>query len=258
MKFTYFADLRKQNYFNSWSKGDLAWLIISTLVILIGVFIGWDSSDTLTNGLISLFGTVTGMWCVVAVTKQRLSNYIFGLINVSAFAYLYFHWGMYGMAALNLFYFVPMQFHGFFNWFKNRKDVDVVNVKWASKKQIAVYLVTTLVATSIMYVLLTFAQEAMSNLGFVTLGSYSAALIFLDAIGVVGNIIAQILMNYRLTDQWIYWLVIDITQTIAFAIFAFVLKDVFAVSMFVMYVCWLINAYFGLRGWMRDSKISNA
>ena len=80
-------------------------MLLATLLVSIGAVIGLQASpDTFVMGAVSIVGTLTGTWCVIAVNKQRLSNYIFGLVNVIAFGVLYAHWGLYGMAALNIFY----------------------------------------------------------------------------------------------------------------------------------------------------------
>ena len=97
----------------------------------------------------------------------------------------------------------------------------------------------------------------MGDLGFVTLGGYSTELLWLDSIGLVGNVVAQVLMNKRLADQWIYWWVIDITQTLAFGIILFMMNDLFALSMFMMYIVWTINAFIGFYYWNKDIRLTN-
>lgn len=255
---TYFKKLFTTNYFKGWSKFDLVWLFLATLFVSIGAVIGLQASpDTFVMGAVSIVGTITGTWCVIAVNKQRLSNYIFGLVNVIAFGVLYAHWGLYGMAALNIFYFIPMQFHGMYNWFKNRKSNDEVRVRYSSLKGIITYLSITLVGVVGFFFLLSILQDTMGELGFVTLGGYSTELLWLDSIGLVGNVVAQVLMNKRLTDQWIYWWVIDITQTLAFGIILFLMNDLFALSMFLMYIVWTINAFIGFYYWNKDIRLTN-
>lgn len=253
---SYFRDLKKKNYFTGWVRSEVIWLIVSTILIGIAAVIGWSTDDTVFTNLIMVFGTLTGMWCVIAVNKQRLSNYIFGLVNVLAFGFLYFRWSLYGMAALNILYFVPMQFQGIYAWLKNKKadEVDVVSVRWSTGKEVAIYITITVLGVAGMFFALTNFQNFMGNLGFVTLGGYFGMLLILDAIGVVGNVVAQVLMNRRMIDQWIFWFVIDVSQTIAFTVLVFLYKDNFAISMLVMYILWLANAYFGYKHWVRDYK----
>ena len=128
------------------------------------------------------------------------------------------------MALLNILYFVPMQFHGIYKWLQNRVSTDVTSVRWSTKKELTTYLTLTVLGVTAMYFLLVVFQDFMGGLGFLNLSYYGEGnmfymLILLDAIGVIGNIIAQVLMNLTLNDQWIYWLVIDITQVIALGSF---------------------------------------
>ena len=102
----YFKDLTKVKYFEGWSIVDIVWLVISTITISIAVFIGWDPNPSALHiGIISAAGTLTGMWCVIAVNKQRISNYIFGFINVVLFGIMYFQIGVFWYGAVKYFIF---------------------------------------------------------------------------------------------------------------------------------------------------------
>ena len=57
---------------------------------------------------------ITGVLCVVLVAKGNIWNYVFGLVNVSLYAYISFKATAYGDAALNALYYVPMQFIGYY------------------------------------------------------------------------------------------------------------------------------------------------
>ncbi|MDD3272548.1 MAG: nicotinamide riboside transporter PnuC, partial [Bacteroidales bacterium] len=53
---------------------------------------------------------ITGVICVVLVAKGNIINYLFGLVNVSLYAVIAYKAELYGDAALNAFYYLPMQF----------------------------------------------------------------------------------------------------------------------------------------------------
>ena len=66
------------------------------------------------TGTLDVLGSVagiTGVLCVVLVAKGSIWNYIFGLVNVSLYAYISYKAALYGDAALNALYYVPMQHH---------------------------------------------------------------------------------------------------------------------------------------------------
>jgi len=201
------------------------------------------------------------MWCVVAVTKQRISNYIFGLVNVLLMGVWYLLITSYGMSLLNLLYFVPMQFHGIIKWSQNMKKPDITKVKTSTKKQKEAYISLTIVGVIIAFLLLWFSQNALMQLGFSPADQGIWFLVLLDAVGLIGNIIAQVLMNYRFIDQWIYWLIIDITQTVYISLTVILplfkgdLSGLANLPWLVMYLCWLFNAGVGFKKWKTDIKL---
>jgi nicotinamide riboside transporter PnuC len=66
--------------------------------------------------------------------------------------------------------------------------------------------------------------------------------------------IAQLLMNAALIEQWIVWFGIDITQSIVFFKLMIANGGGYYISMAVMYCVWLINAAFGLASWISDKR----
>lgn len=56
------------------------------------------------SGSVDVLGSLTGIagvLCVVLVAKGSIWNYLFGLVNVSLYAWISFKTGLYGDAALN-------------------------------------------------------------------------------------------------------------------------------------------------------------
>ena len=64
---------------------------------------------------------ITGLLCVVLCAKRSIYNYLFGVINVSLYAYISYRSGIYGDFALNAFYYFPMQFVGIYLWKKHKE-----------------------------------------------------------------------------------------------------------------------------------------
>ena len=73
------------------------------------------------SGNVDIVGSIagiSGVLCVVLVAKGSIWNYLFGLINVSMYAYISYKASLYGDAALNALYYLPMQFIGWWQWRK--------------------------------------------------------------------------------------------------------------------------------------------
>ncbi len=61
---------------------------------------------------------IAGVICVVLVAKGSIWNYLFGVVNVSLYAYISYKAAIYGDAGLNALYYLPMQFIGWWQWRK--------------------------------------------------------------------------------------------------------------------------------------------
>ena len=61
---------------------------------------------------------IAGVLCVVLVAKGSIWKYLFGLVNVTMYAYISYKTSVYGDAALNALYYLPMQFIGWWQWRK--------------------------------------------------------------------------------------------------------------------------------------------
>ena len=65
---------------------------------------------SLMTGTLDALGSIagiTGVLCVVLVAKGSIWNYLFGLVNVSLYAWISFKADLYGDAALNALYYLP-------------------------------------------------------------------------------------------------------------------------------------------------------
>jgi nicotinamide mononucleotide transporter len=237
---SYFKNITGKSfrYFAGWTKFDICWLVCASAAILSASVLTWDSAAVLIS-VVNAAGSLTGTWCVIAVNKQRVSNYLFGLINVVCLGYFYWRLAMYGMMAVNVIYFLPMQFIGFYMWAKRVQKPDVVIARWAIKKERIMYILLTIIGI--------FAVCAI-------LYVFHGNLPLLDGIGTVGNVTAQILMNAALIDQWIFWILIDIAQFAAIIISVIHTKTVADIAMAIMYAVWLVNAVLGLKNWIKDIR----
>ena len=214
------------NYFNKFEL---------TLIIAM-IFTNW-----ITGGLSEPIGaicSITGVLAVVLIAKGKISNFAFGIINVSLYIYLSFTWKLYGDVMLGLLYTLPVQFIGFFTW-KNRMGKNgVVKAKTMNGKQIGLLLVGSVTLISL------YAQF------LVYLGGNSP---YLDASSTILSIVAQVLMLLAFAEQWALWIIVNSISIIMWIIPAST-GDSSAISMVVMWTAYLINAIYGYYNWRRMAK----
>ena len=223
-----------KNETSGWKAPELFWLFFAVAIIV-------AVSIILKDSMISLITAVTGVICVILTGKGKRSSFIFGIINVVFYAIIAFKAKYYGEVMLNLIYYFPMNFVGWFVWKKhmNSETGEVIKTQFPVKKSLIIYA-----ATAIGIVLYGLVLKAIGG-----------KLPFVDSMSTVVSITAQILSVKRLTEQWVLWIVVDIVTVIMWAInFANGGETVATLAMWSVY---LINAIIMYIRWNRESKVLN-
>ena len=200
------------------------------------------------SGNVDVVGSVAGIagvLCVVLVAKGSIWNYLFGIVNVSMYAYISYKAALYGDAALNALYYVPMQFIGWWQWRKrgalvNESEGAVVKARRFDWKQR----------------MLLFAGCAVSVIavGFV-LRHFGDPQPFKDSTTTVLSIVAQALMALAFMEQWILWIITNIVSVVMWTI-CVTRGEPHASVMVIMWSFYLLNSINGLRVWLKLSKQS--
>lgn len=201
------------------------------------------------SGDIDIIGSVaavTGVLCVVLVAKGSIWNYLFGLVNVSLYAFISFKTTAYGDAALNALYYVPMQFIGYYSWKKRGADIgsdadgrgtEVKARRLSSKLRIRIAL-CSVAAILILAWILQICDDGQP---------------LKDATTTVLSIIAQALMAMAFMEQWVFWIITNVVSVVMWVVFV-IEEQPHAAVMVIMWSFYLLNSINGLRIWLRLSK----
>ncbi|MFA9487339.1 MULTISPECIES: nicotinamide riboside transporter PnuC [unclassified Mannheimia] len=231
-----FSTKLKQEFFGGWTKFEAGWLL-TFLAIQIAIFIYQPDS------WIATIAAITGILCVVFVGKGKISNYFFGLISVSLYAYISYTFQLYGEMMLNLLVYVPVQFIGFYFWRKNMTSQNTVNnagveeviAKALTAKQWGIVIISAIVGTFLYVELLKYLDSALP---------------VLDGATVVISIVAQILMVLRYREQWALWIIVNIMTISLWAAMYFQNGET-SLPLLVMYVMYLCNSIYGYYNWIK-------
>lgn len=180
---------------------------------------------------------IAGVLCVVLVAKGNIWNYLFGLVNVSLYAWIAYKDSYYGDAALNALYYLPMQFVGYFAW-KKREGQRSVKARRLSLRWRYIVLAGCILLTI--------------GTGFL-LQALGDGQPFKDAATTVLSIVAQALMAMAFMEQWALWILTNIIS-VAMWSKSMLLGEPHAEMMAIMWVFYLMNSINGLRVWMRLSR----
>ncbi len=217
--------------------------------LIIGV-IASNVVYTVLTGHLDLIGSIAGIagvLCVVLVAKGSIWNYLFGIINVSMYAYISYKAALYGDAALNALYYVPMQFIGFWQWRKRGAAVSEAEAGGGSVQVKARRFTWTQRA-----VLAVSCAAAVVAGGFILkhLGDPQP---FKDSTTTVLSIVAQALMALAFMEQWALWIITNVVSVAMWCI-CVVRGEAHAGVMVIMWVFYLMNSINGLRVWLKLSK----
>ena len=218
--------------------------------LIIGV-IASNIIYTVLSGNVDVIGSVAGIagvLCVVLVAKGSIWNYLFGLVNVSMYAYISYKASLYGDAGLNALYYVPMQFIVWWQWRKRGAAVSEaeagsngvqVNARRFTWKQRAVLFV---------------GCSAAVVAGACALEYFGDPQPLKDSTTTVLSIVAQALMALAYMEQWILWIITNIVSVVMWCV-CVARGEAHAAVMVIMWVFYLLNSINGLRVWLKLSEV---
>ena len=180
---------------------------------------------------------IAGVVCVVLTAKGKISSYVFNFIQMITYMIICWGAGLYLEFGEQVFYFIACIF-GVFMWKKNMRINEDGSTQVIAKKFKPWHWIATAFVTAISTVVLGYFGDNI-------LGS---TLSYLDAFTVALAVIAQLLMVWRYREQWVVWIVIDISSLVMFVI----LKQW---SMVAMYIAWTANATYGWYNWSKLNKL---
>lgn len=219
----------KREFVSGWKPFEVVWLALFIIAQI------WAYVQTPDSWLAMISG-ISGILCVVLVSKGKISNYFFGLI----FAYTYFYvaWGSNFLGEMNtvLYVYLPSQFIGYFMWKANMQNSDggeSVIAKALTVKGWITLIVVTTVGT------LLFVQ-ALQAAGGSSTG--------LDGLTTIITIAAQILMILRYREQWLLWIGLNILSIFLWAE---------TPAIYLMYSAYLLNSLYGYYNWTKLVKRTN-
>lgn len=219
------------------------WFLIAGVIVSNIVY----SIMTGTLDLLGSVAAITGVLCVVLVAKGSIWNYLFGLMNVSLYAYISYKASLYGDAALNALYYVPMQFIGWWQWRKRG-----VAVSEAESKGNGVQVKARRFTWGQRAVLAAGCLAAVVAVGFV-LKHFGDPQPFKDSTTTVLSIVAQALMALAFMEQWALWIITNIVSVVMWCV-CVSRGEAHAGVMVIMWVFYLLNSVNGLRVWLKLSS----
>ena len=178
-----------------------------------------------------IIASLTGLISVYLLVKNNIWNWFWGIISVLLFGWVFYASKLYSNAGLQLLYFLPMQFYGWWIWAKcgptHNDDLPIT--------------LLTPVATISWVILMAVSSLA---LGMYMSHYTDAALPYWDATVTCISIGAQYLQARKNYENWILWIVIDIISVF----YLFPMQHLYVTT--GLYVIFMILAVQGAVEWL--------
>lgn len=212
-----------------WKTWEKVWLILAVTSIFI-------LSLYLNNNIISIIVAVTGVISVISSGKGKLSGFAFGVINAIIYAYIAYNTKYYGEMLLNLFYYLPLQFYGFYIWSKhiNPQTKEVIKTRMTNQNRLIIFIIS--IFSTIIYGFI------LSYLG----DSYP----FLDSFSSVLSVITMILAIKRFMEQWILWIGVNSSRILLWILAS--LNNTNNIALLLMSIIYLINSIIMFIKWKNE------
>lgn len=189
--------------------------------------------------VIGTIAAISGIICVVLSAKGNILNYVFGFVNVTIYAYISYKSHLYGDAALNALYYIPMQFIGWFSW-KNKsqqEDSTKVQGRKMTTRQRIMWSLISLVSVIAVGFILKLLKDPMP---------------FKDSATTMLSILAMLLMVQAYMEQWVLWILVNAISVAIWIMFT-IRGDAHAELMIIMWVFYLANSINGFFVWKKLS-----
>ncbi|MCE0800695.1 nicotinamide riboside transporter PnuC [Buttiauxella sp. S04-F03] len=225
----------------------------STQNILVHIPIGAGGYDL---SWIEAVGTVAGLLCIWLASLEKISNYAFGLINVTLFAIIFFQIQLYASLLLQLFFFAA-NIYGWYAWSRQTSDNQAaLHIRWLPLPKALAWIVFCVGAIGLMTIFIDLvfafltrtAVSVMQASGMnVTMPDLQPdAFPFWDSCMMVLSIVAMILMTRKYVENWLLWVIINMISVVIFA-----LQGVYAMSL--EYLILTFIALNGSRMWIKSA-----
>ncbi|ELY3855954.1 nicotinamide riboside transporter PnuC [Providencia rettgeri] len=206
---------------------------------------------------IEAVGTVAGLLCILLASFEKTINYLFGLINVSLFAVIFFQIQLYANLLLQIFFFVA-NIYGWYAWTRVTSSQQAeLKIRCLSFPKAMVTLVVSILAIvyltfnidAVFGVLAIWAVELLNLFGanLAMPAIEPDAFPFWDSAMTVLSVVAMILMTRKYVENWLLWVIINVISIVIFFI-----QGVYAMSL--EYLILLGIAVNGSRFWIKSAK----
>lgn len=213
------------------SSGRLQTVIFPAALVAATIAIAYAAWTTRTASALEAAAFVTGVICVWLVVRQNIWNYPLGLLNVAAYAWIFYDYRLYADAGLQIVYF-GLNLAGWYLWLFGGENRTELQVQRTSRRELALIAVFIAASTGFLWWLL---------------GKLGGAAKFWDALTTSISLSAQWLQSRKKLECWHLWILADVIYVPLYISRGLNLTA-------LLYGVFLCMAVMGLLAWQRSVK----
>ena len=187
--------------------------------------------------VINFISAVCGVICIFFTAKANISNFLFATVNTVVYAIYLVYWHIWGTAALEIVFYIPMNFISWYFWAKHR-DEEIAQKTKAKKLTLPANAVCAAIVVG---------SAVVYHAILVRLGGEVA---WFDAFTLSIGILATILELLRYREQYVWWIITDIVSV---GMYIAHFDAVYLTKRSI----YLIMAVIGLINWARLNRARN-
>tara|TARA_X000001036_G_C20542000_1_gene750738 strand:+ start:289 stop:882 length:594 start_codon:yes stop_codon:yes gene_type:complete len=180
----------------------------------------WNTSES-----IAVLFSIT---YVILAAKQNIWCWAFAAISVILYIYICFTTQLFAETFLQFFY-LYMAAYGYYNW---NKSGEINASQWSASRHLFLILCGSVLAFLTGFYFATYTQAKMP---------------IIDSFTTVFSIIATYMITKKILENWLYWIVIDVTS-----IYIYFNRDLHLTSL--LFMAYTIISVFGYLYWLKKAK----
>ncbi|MGA1343138.1 MAG: nicotinamide riboside transporter PnuC [Hyphomonas sp.] len=213
------------------SSGRLQIIVLPVALLAATIAIAYAAWSSKTASPLEAAAFITGVICVWLVVRQSIWNFPLGLLNVAAYAWIFYEYRLYADSGLQVVYFC-LNLAGWYLWLFGGKNRTALRVRRTSARELA--LIALLIA-------------ATTGLLWWILGKLGGAAKFWDALTTSISLSAQWLQSHKKLECWHLWILADVIYVPLYISRGLNLTA-------LLYGIFLCMAVMGLLAWQKSVK----
>ena len=212
-------------------------IVIAARAMVLGFTTGAADGNPAWLTVINFVSAVCGVICIFFTAKANISNFLFATVNTIVYAIYLVYWHIWGTAALEILFYIPLNFFSWYYWEKHRDQQ--IRQKTKAKHLTA--------GKNIACAVIVVGSALIYHMILVRIGGEVA---WFDAFTLSIGIIATILELFRYREQYVWWIITDIVSV---GMYIAHFDAVYLTKRSI----YLIMAIIGLVNWTRLNRTRN-